>query len=329
MGGPVATRGAGQNVRGGAEVRNMSGEEAEHMMFVLCSAVSIALLGGAEQTSVFPRVQVVPLPEYRIAFEVDGVEVACYHYGPIIGCPFVFPLVGPAGRPLTRIGHPHDPDGHGHHRSIWIGHRDVNGANLWEADADISHERVEKIEDGPDAASLVVGIAWHGAGRTVLNERRTMTIHALPKGECYLDIVLEISPARGPVTFGKTPFGFLGVRVAKTMSVNDGGGRIVNSEGGVNEAGVHWQRARWVDYAGRVSQTERNGIAFFDHPSNPRSPTHFHVRDDGWMGAAFTYAGPYDLDSGETLTLRYRLYAHGGDATPESIDLHWRQFAQE
>jgi len=277
----------------------------------------------------FPRVQAAPMPGRQVAFEIDAVEVARYHYDPSYHRPFVFPLIGPAGRGLTRLTHPHDPDGHGHHLSIWVSHRDVNGANFWENGvARIVHEAIEKLEDGADAAAVVVRNVWRdGDGKALLNERRTIRLHALPNNERCLDLIIELTPAGGSVTFGKTPFGFLGFRVAKTMGVHDGGGTIRNSEGGVNEEEVLWKRARWVDYSGRVTPGETNGLALFDHPGNPRFPTYFHVRNDGWVGASFCCEEPYELDAGETLTLRYRLYAHHGNATPEAMDLEWQRFA--
>lgn len=296
------------------------------MMLTLCSAVSMFVLGGGEP---FPLVRAVPLPGQQIAFEIAGTEAARYRYSE--ARPYVFPFMGPAGQRLTRMGHPHDPDGHGHHRSIWVGHRDVNGANFWEAsEAGIKHEGIEALTDGARAASVAVRLTWHDTGgEALLDERRAMTVRALPDNERYLDIVLTFAPAVGSVRFGETPFGFLGVRVAKTMGVKDGGGTILNSEGGVDEAGVFWKPARWVDYSGPVTPAERNGIALFDHPSNPRFPTRFHVRDDGWMGAAFTQSESFTLAKGETLTLRYRLYAHGGDATAETIGKHWQRFAED
>ena len=45
----------------------------------------------------------------------------------------------------------------------------------------------------------------------------------------------------------------IGVRMAKTIGVLDGGGRIRNSEGGVDEKGTFWKRARWVDYSGQIA----------------------------------------------------------------------------
>ena len=46
----------------------------------------------------------------------------------------------------------------------------------------------------------------------------------------------------------------MSVRMAKTIGVIDGGGRILNSEGQLNEKEVFRKPARWVDYSGAVAQ---------------------------------------------------------------------------
>ena len=78
--------------------------------------------------------------------------------------------------------------------------------------------------------------------------------------------------------------GLLGVRMAKSIGVADGGGRILNSEGGVNEVGCFRKAARWVDYSGPVTADVDEGINLLDHPQNLHHPVEFHVRNDGWMG---------------------------------------------
>lgn len=299
------------------------------MVVTLLASIVWMSCGAGEPA--FPQVQVVPLPTQQFGFEVGGIEAARYHYAPSYHRPFVFPVIGPAGRPVTRLTHPHDPDGHGHHLSVWVAHQSVNGANFWENGvARIVHDGVVKIVDGDQAASLTVRNQWQdGTGQALVTEERTVALHALQDQERYLDLTIELESADGPVTFGKTAFGFLGVRVAKTMSVNDGGGTIRNSEGGVGEKEIFWKPARWVDYTGRVTPETKNGIALFDHPSNPRHPVRFHVRNDGWMGPSFCNEEAFALADGETLTLRYRLYVHGPSATPDTIDAHWEQWAEE
>src|SRR5436309_1625926 len=72
-----------------------------------------------------PRVQAIPLPYDQVSIQVDGRERTRYHFGPGLRRPFLFPVVGPSGRSLTRMGHPHDPVTHSHHNSVWISHHDV------------------------------------------------------------------------------------------------------------------------------------------------------------------------------------------------------------
>jgi hypothetical protein len=137
---------------------------------------------------------------------------------------------------------------------------------------------------------------------------------------------MDFKPKDRMVTLGKTPFGMVGVRMAKSIGVSDGGGAIRNSEGAVNEKEVFWKRARWVDYCGAVTSGKVEGITLFDHPDNPNFPAYFHVRDDGWMGASLTFDGPSELPSGQSLRLRYGLYIHSDFKPAAVMNAAWRRF---
>ena len=104
--------------------------------------------------------------------------------------------------------------------------------------------------------------------------------------------------------------------MAKTIGVNDGGGEIRNSEGGINETNVLWKRARWVDYSGPIKDRTIEGITLMDHPGNPNHPTFFHVRNDGWMGASLTHDAPRTVMRHKPLRLRYGFYVHRGFPKP-------------
>jgi hypothetical protein len=278
-----------------------------------------------------PRAQVLPWPDFQAIFQREGVELARYWFSPAQRRPFVYPIIGPAGRSLTRMGHPHDPESHSHHNSVWISHHDVNGLSFWDdrAEGRIVHRRIEEYADGPDTAAVISVNEWIRADGTVLLiERRRTATQLLPGNEWLLLIDLWLEPKGDPVVLGKTPFGLVGVRMAKTIGVNDGGGTIRNSEGGVNELGVFWQRARWVDYSGPITPQAAEGIALMDHPANPNHPSFFHVRNDGWMGASLTYEGPRPLEAGKPLKLRYGLYVHAGTPEPQRLDQQWASFAQ-
>ena len=280
-----------------------------------------------------PAMQVLPLPGGQASVERDGREISRYWFDAELRRPFLFPLIGPSGKSLTRMGHPRDPNGHSHHNSVWVTHHDVGGVAFWNDAASskgrIVHRRVVRYEDADDEALIEVVNAWQDeAGKVLLEEQRAMRFRPLERGQWLLVLDLTFTAPQAPVTLGKTNFGMLGVRMAKTIGVHDGGGTIRNSQGGVNEAGVHEKAARWCDYSGPITREAREGITLLDHPTNPNHPTVFHVRDDGWMGAALTFAGPRTIEPGTPLALRYGLWIHAGVPMAERIDEQFAEFAK-
>jgi hypothetical protein len=117
--------------------------------------------------------------------------------------------------------------------------------------------------------------------------------------------------------FQKTNFGFLAVRVAKNISKIFGGGELTNSEGARGEENIFAKSARWMDYSGPVPASGEKetfeGITYFDHPSNRNYPNHWHVRQDGWMGASVCMNEPIEITKQQPLTLRFLLHIHAGD----------------
>lgn len=277
----------------------------------------------------FPVMQAVPLPGDVVSFQREGVEVAALHFGRDLRRPYICPLVGPSGRWLTRMGHPGDPEGHSHHNSIWISHKDVNGVSFWEdgAAGRIVHRRIERLEDGLEAAAVTLNAWVQGEGKVIVEERRRVAVRPLAARELLVTIDIEFRATQGAVTFGPTPFGLIGVRIAKTLGVRDGGGTIRNSEGGVNEAGTFRLPARWADYSGCAAADCVEGIALMDHPGNPGHPVAFHTRDDGWMGACFSKDAPVVIAAGGSLPVRYALYVHAGGCDVQKINGRWREFA--
>lgn len=279
-----------------------------------------------------PALQVIPLPHQEASFQAYGKELTRYHYGVDLNRPFLYPMIGPSGWSLTRMGHPRDPESHSHHNSVWVSHTDVNGVDFWSdgGEGKIRHKRMIRLEDGWEQSSIATENQWvTKAGKVILNETRQVTVMLLEGYEWLLIIDIELRAATSAVTLGKTPFGVVGVRMAKTIGVTDGGGRIRNSEGQVNEKQVLWKRARWVDYSGPVKDEDNiEGITLFDHPDNPNFPSFFHVRNDGWMGASLTFDGPRKIEPGKPLRLRYGLYVHIDMAPTKQIDEEWKQFTQ-
>lgn len=294
---------------------------------VLCALSAAAL---AAEPKPVPHMQAIPLPQDAVSLQRDGVELARVHFAKSQRRPFIFPVNGPSGRSLTRMGHPRDPESHSHHNSVWLSHQFVGGTNFWEnRGGRIEHLRVLRFEDSDDAAFVETENAWlDSTGKPVLHDRRRITARALPAGEWLLLLDVQLEARTAEVPLAQTAFGMLGVRMAKTIGVADGGGTIRNSEGGIDEAGCFRKPARWMDYSGPITATATEGITLFDHPSNPNHPVPFHCRNDGWMGAALTFAAPLTVKAGEPLRLRYALYIHSGIPAPEKINAQWKAFAE-
>ncbi len=302
-----------------------------YLTFIFLTFINIFFVNAYSAPKSVPRMQVIPLPYHQASFQRDGLEIARYHFGPALHRPFIFPVVGPSGRSLTRMGHPHDPESHSHHNSVWISHNDIGGVSFWSdgGNGKIQHKRILKFEDSNEASSITTENQWlSNKGKVLFHETRRVTALSLDNSEWLMIIDMQFKAADAAVTLGKTPFGMIGVRMAKTIGVNDGGGTIRNSEGAVNEKAVLWKRARWIDYSGPIASGKQEGITLFDHPDNPNFPTYFHVRNDGWMGASLTHNGPRTIQPGKPLHLHYGLYIHSDIKPKEEIEAIWKQFSK-
>ena len=300
------------------------------------AAIGICMLfagnSSAGEPKAVPKLQVIPLPYDQASFQRNGVELTRYHFSPSVHRPFLYPVNGPSGWSLTRMGHPHDPESHSHHNSVWTSHHDVAGVNFWSdgGKGTIRHKRIAKYADGGQCSQIVAENEWvDGDDRVLLDETRKIAVVLLDQSEWLAVIDIQLAARGQTVTLGKTPFGVIGVRMAKTIGVHDGAGTIRNSEGGVDEKEVFWKRARWVDYSGPVKKrTHIEGVTLFDHPDNLNHPAHFHVRNDGWMGASLCFEGPRDIEPDKPLSLRYGLYVHADMPETEAIDAQWKKFAK-
>ncbi|MCB1091652.1 MAG: PmoA family protein [Verrucomicrobiae bacterium] len=288
-----------------------------------------ALFSGAavaqEAEFVPDRCEILPLPEHQVAFQVDGKEALRWHFGPEYPRPFFFPLPGPSGESLTRMGHP-GAQNHDHHRSVWFAHQNVNGADFWSDNtkATVRQKFWYAYRDGKEESVMAVLLGWYdGEGKELMEQDLVAALIPGDGGANQIEIQSTFRPpANGEqVELGKTNFGFLAVRVAKTLSVHFGGGVITNSEGAVGEEAIFGKPARWMDYSGPVVTGEGDsrhpvteGITYYDHPANPRYPTRWHVRSDGWMGASFCLEEGHTIKASHPLILRYLLETHSGGA---------------
>jgi len=241
--------------------------------------------------------------------------------------PFLYPVIGPFGRGVTRDleGEGKDFD-HPHHKSIYVAHGYVNGANCWDempGHGTVRHENFKRIAGGPVFGEISALNSWRtNAGVKVCEQTSYIRFYNLPANARLVDFVVKFHATEGDLTFGDTKEGgILSLRVYPTMNVNRFG-RMENGYGAINEKEIWGKRAPWCDYSGPVCG-EWVGITYMNHPTSFRYPTHWHARDYGLMTAnpfgLQSFEGPghdgtHTVPAGESLTFAYRIYIHPGDA---------------
>jgi Family of unknown function (DUF6807) len=295
-----------------------------------------------------PRCQVVPQDSHQASFTVDGVERLRWHFAAEYPRPFFYPLVGPSGAVLTRMGHPGAPD-HDHHRSIWFAHEKVLGINFWtdNTPARVRQKQWLAYQDSDEEAVMAVLLGWYDGHdpRELLVQELVAGVRPLDGDQTLVELQSKFTPVAEMLELGQTNFGFLAARMAKSIAAYFGGGQLRNSEGSVGEPDIFGKQARWMDYSGpvragvstrgnegsgfgvqgsaKIRHRDREvveGITYFDHASNPGYPARWHVREDGWMGASFNRDGTYIIRRDKPLVLRYMLHAHAGAVDAKRAD---------
>lgn len=280
----------------------------------------------------------------RVEVRVGDRDFTAYHYSERWARPFLFPVIGPFGDPVTRAYPieevPGETRDHPHHKSIWVAYGEVNGVDNWsegKGHGYVRHRLFSLWREGPVYGELVAENDWTDAeGKKVLSERRRLRIYGTPPSLRLMDLEVVFIASEGEVLFGDTKEGgIVSIRVASSMDVPRGG-RIENSAGGINEQETWGKPAHWCDYSGPV-RGNWVGIAVLDHPLNFRHPTHWHVRNYGLMTAnCFGYShfykdpnrrGDHRLASGKSLRFLYRLYIHPGDAQAGGVAGQYHNFA--
>lgn len=277
--------------------------------------------------------EAVRLEEADNAIEVTikGELFTRLFYGAEHYRPHFYPVLGPQGKEVTETG----ASDHKHHRSLYIAYGEINGVDCWAEGANSGRVRLERFTEkisGPVYAQMGTQSVWLSKeGKRLMTDEVTWRIYNLPQWRRLIEATITFKASEGDVHFGDTKEGgLLSVRVAPGMRVQNTG-RIENSFGGINEQETWGKRAQWCDYSGYVEGVHV-GIAILDALTNPRHPCHWHVRDYGLMttnifGRGTFEAGRklldgdgrYTLREGDSLTLRYQVVVHAGNASDADL----------
>ncbi len=318
-----------------------------HRHFLLASALLFLFIGGCSSpqtaTSQKTGVQIIEQAN-TLHVEINGEQFTEYHYKDA-NRPYFYPIIGPQSLRMTRdwpmASPPNEEHDHPHHRSLWYAHGDVNGVNFWtdvKPFGKIVHDKFTEIKSGAESGVIKSRDNWVAPnGSIVCTDDRTLRIYNHP-GMRLFDFEITIHASHGPVTFGDTKEGTMAMRLAETMKLKKPGhGHIVNSEG-VRDDKTWGKHADWCDYYGPVDG-KIVGVAIFDHPSNPRHPTSWHVRDYGLFAAnpfglhdfetKPAHTGDFTIPAGQSATFRYRFYLHEGDEKQAKVAEMYADYANE
>ncbi len=286
----------------------------------------------------------------RVTVEIDGNLFTEYRFREPQR-PFFYPVIGPTGQPVMRHwpvedSDPNDDRDHVHQKSLWFTHGAVNGIDFWsDGKGKIVHDKFIEVSSGPKVGVIASQNKWVAPdGKVVCTDVRTHRFYNTPGGQ-IMDFEVTIHASNGEVKLGDTKEGSMAIRLTPSMQLTPtkamksrgeaAKGHIINSEG-QTDGGAWGKRAKWCDYYGPVKD-EIVGVAIFDHPSNPRHPTWWHVRDYGLF--AVNPFGIHDFEkkpagtgdlvipAGESVTFKYRFYFHRGDDKQGKVADRYAEYA--
>jgi hypothetical protein len=203
----------------------------------------------------------------------------------------------------------------------------------------------EPKQEAKDRVAIVTWNEWKTPdGIKILDEERTVGLQDLPAGRLWV-FECTLTASVCPITFGDTKEGSFGIRVHDALrGQSPTGGTVTAADGTVVKApskdnlSVWGRLSDWHDYSGMVDG-KAVGVAIFDHPKNTARAA-WHTRAYGLM-AANPFARDHSgfpglkgktelvkIEKGKSLTLRYAIYAHTGDAVSGKVAEAYATFAK-
>jgi hypothetical protein len=299
----------------------------------------------------------------QIDVSIGGKPFTTYYFGGAAPKPYLYPLRSPEGIIVTRgypmvTSIPGESRDHPHHRAMFFAHGDINGVDFWgeakfEEKAPVHvrgntytsedlpkgrtlFTRLEETKGGLDSGALRAVFRLVGPDGAVMGSETQEYTFRGNEHTRTIDCSFTITADHGtPLKMGDTKEGTFAVRVVR--SLQEPGVKMLNSAGAVGEKNIWGKRADWVDYSGVVGG-ERVGIAIFDNPRNIKHPTYWHARGYGLFavnpfGEHDFYNdrkrdGSVNIAAGGSLTLRYRVLIHDGDAAEANVAEAYNRYAE-
>jgi hypothetical protein len=280
----------------------------------------------------------------RVTVDINGQPFTTLYYGEDVMKPYLHPLRSASGKLVTRQYPMANVEGetrdHPHHQGLWFTHGDVNGLDFWgnvrpgPKFGRVVVDKITQAKSGGKTGTIGFEARWVDPnGKALLKETRLMTFSGDGKNR-IVDFDATLT-ALERVKFGDTKEGTFAIRMNDKLNEKSKGAILKSSTGGETMKNVWGKAAPWVDYSGTLDG-ETLGIAIFDHPSNPRHPTHWHARDYGLFAA--NVFGEHDfyndkqrdgsmtLEPGKSIRFRYRVLIHPGDTASANLQHQYDEY---
>lgn len=320
------------------------------------------LLGTLKDVPDMAIVKVEQVKDDVYNVTIEGKPFTAFNLATKEPKPYLWPVIGPTGEPVTRAYPMKDVSGerkdHIHHRSIWAAWGEIRTeksggvTNYWAQAKTLDKQdrqivrKVTSTASGPVFGRITAEIDWTAAnGQREFSETRTYTFLRGDANTRVIDVRNVFHFDDCDVTFLDTKeAGILSLRVATSMDElaldgkKPGKGRMTNSEGKIGDKTCWGQPAEWCDYVGPVND-QTVGIAVFDAPTNMRHPPRWHIRGYG-LYAVNPFAlkdftgdkkkdGSHTFKKGEKAEFNYRIVIHKGDTKEAGVADQYRLYGEQ
>jgi hypothetical protein len=247
---------------------------------------------------------------------------------------YIHPLYGPEGEVLTKDWSPEHP----HHRGIYWAWPEVD----WHRQRGDLHalQRVFarpsgkcQAVSGPVFAQVDAENTWQWeTGEPIVRERAIIRVYLANSHGRLIDCEFHFEALVDPVQLarrGTIHYGGLNLRLnaVKDQQIIKHTDPVGPAQARQNAVSAN-PRAAWSDLSGLFpGATHPAGLAVFQHASNPDYPGEWiDYPELNWVQPTFPAGGTrYELQKGNPLTLRFRLWIHSGPAVTDPAALNqWR-----
>ncbi len=239
---------------------------------------------------------------------------------------YIHPLFDPRGNAITDDF----PKDHVHHRGLnWTwAHVGVGGEvhDLWACEGVRQvFEKWIARETGPVCATIGVKNAWWTAQKKIMDEWVWIRAFGANEYGRALDVLLTVKAVEPMDLSGRKEKGYsgFGLRYGPRQTT------IITTPQGKEAADSDLKPLAWADETGNFGGSALlSGAAIFQHASNPRFPAGWCLRHYGFIGVSWPGVEVIHLEPGQSLTLRFRVWVHDGDAQEGKVQEAYDLFAQ-